>query len=115
MEEHSGDMIEERLDLAVRSGEVTSPSLIVRNLGTLTRIAVAAPLYPSTKRNTKPALLAMRHGCRPTTSSLHDTHNEHPNFDTPLLSGPVSIVAGVGSIGIPAPLPRLQIQLTMTG
>ena len=45
MQEHSGDMIEERLDLAVRSGEVTNPSLVIRRLGTLTRIAVAAPAY----------------------------------------------------------------------
>jgi DNA-binding transcriptional LysR family regulator len=45
MEDHPGDMIEERLDLAIRSGEVTNMSLIKRSLGTVVRVAVAAPEY----------------------------------------------------------------------
>jgi DNA-binding transcriptional LysR family regulator len=45
MEDHPGDMIEERLDLAIRSGEVTNLSLIKRSLGTVVRVAVAAPEY----------------------------------------------------------------------
>jgi DNA-binding transcriptional LysR family regulator len=45
MEDHAGDMIGERLDLAVRSGDVTNPSLIRRNVGTVVRVAVAAPAY----------------------------------------------------------------------
>jgi DNA-binding transcriptional LysR family regulator len=45
MEDHAGDMIEDGLDLAVRSGEVTNLSLIKRSLGTVVRVAVAAPEY----------------------------------------------------------------------
>lgn len=45
MEDHAGDMIEDGLDLAVRSGEVTNLSLIKRSLGTVVRVAVAAPAY----------------------------------------------------------------------
>ena len=43
MEDNPGDMIEEGLDLAVRSGEVVNQSLISRSLGTVVRVTVAAP------------------------------------------------------------------------
>lgn len=45
-----GDMIEDRLDLAMRVGEVTDASLVVRRSGTASFVAVAAPSYigPST-------------------------------------------------------------------
>jgi DNA-binding transcriptional LysR family regulator len=43
MEDRFGDMIEERLDLVVTVGEVSTQSLIKRSLGTVTRVAVAAP------------------------------------------------------------------------
>jgi DNA-binding transcriptional LysR family regulator len=45
MQDRVGDMIDERLDLAVRIGAVENLSLITRGLGTATRIAVAAPDY----------------------------------------------------------------------
>jgi DNA-binding transcriptional LysR family regulator len=45
MEDHAGDMIEDGIDLAVRSGEVTNLSLIKRSLGTVVRVAVATPEY----------------------------------------------------------------------
>lgn len=45
MEDHAGDMIEDGIDLAVRSGEVTNLSLIKRSLGTVQRVAVATPDY----------------------------------------------------------------------
>ena len=45
MEDHAADMIEEGLDLAVRSGEVVNLSLIKRSLGTVVRVAVASPGY----------------------------------------------------------------------
>jgi DNA-binding transcriptional LysR family regulator len=45
MQDRLGDMIEDRLDLAVAIGEVPGLSLIKRGLGTVTRIAVAAPAY----------------------------------------------------------------------
>jgi DNA-binding transcriptional LysR family regulator len=40
-----GDMIEDRLDLAVRPGEITDASLVVRSAGTSVPVAVAAPSY----------------------------------------------------------------------
>jgi DNA-binding transcriptional LysR family regulator len=40
-----GDMIEERLDLAMRVGEITDASLVARRTGATVRVAVAAPSY----------------------------------------------------------------------
>ena len=40
-----GDMIEDRLDLAVRLGEIADSSLVVRSAGSVARIAVTAPNY----------------------------------------------------------------------
>jgi DNA-binding transcriptional LysR family regulator len=48
-----GDMIEDRLDLAMRVGEVTDASLVVRRAGTAWFVAVAAPSY--IERNGKPS------------------------------------------------------------
>ncbi|MBI5264019.1 MAG: LysR family transcriptional regulator [Bradyrhizobium sp.] len=39
------DMVEDRLDLAMRVGEITDSSLVVRRTGTAARVAVAAPGY----------------------------------------------------------------------
>jgi DNA-binding transcriptional LysR family regulator len=51
-----GDMIEDRLDLALRLGEITDASLVMRPAGSVTRIAVAAPSY--IERHGKPSTLA---------------------------------------------------------
>jgi DNA-binding transcriptional LysR family regulator len=40
-----GDLVEDRLDLAMRVGEITDSSLVVRRSGTAVRVAVAAPDY----------------------------------------------------------------------
>lgn len=40
-----GDMIEDRLDLAVRLGEIADSSLVVRSAGSVARVAVTAPSY----------------------------------------------------------------------
>ena len=54
-----GDMIEDRLDLAMRVGEVTDASLVVRRSGTASFVAVAAPSYIERKgRPSTPADLA---------------------------------------------------------
>jgi DNA-binding transcriptional LysR family regulator len=45
MQDRLGDMVEERLDLAVTIGEIPGLSLIKRGLGSVTRIAVAAADY----------------------------------------------------------------------
>jgi DNA-binding transcriptional LysR family regulator len=61
--DRQGDMTEERLDLAMRVGEITDSSLVARRSGTALRVAVAAPGY--IKRHgepTSPADLA-NHNC----------------------------------------------------
>jgi DNA-binding transcriptional LysR family regulator len=40
-----GDLIDDRLDLAMRFGEIRDASLVVRRSGTAVRVAVAAPSY----------------------------------------------------------------------
>jgi DNA-binding transcriptional LysR family regulator len=58
-----GDMIEDRLDLAMRMGEVTDASLVVRRSGTVSFVVVAAPSYIEQKgRPSTPADLAS-HTC----------------------------------------------------
>jgi DNA-binding transcriptional LysR family regulator len=54
------DMIEQRLDLALRSGEITDASLVKRNAGVSPRVAVAAPGYVA------------RHGTPASPSGLAD-------------------------------------------
>jgi DNA-binding transcriptional LysR family regulator len=48
------DMIEERLDLAYRSGEIADVSLVARRVGNLGRAVVAAPIY--LERNGAPSV-----------------------------------------------------------
>jgi DNA-binding transcriptional LysR family regulator len=48
-----GDMIEDRLDIALRLGEIADASLVVRSAGSVARIAVAAPSY--IERHGKPS------------------------------------------------------------
>ena len=48
-----GDMIEERLDLAMRVGEIKDASLVARRSGTAVRVVVAAPSY--IKRHGEPS------------------------------------------------------------
>jgi len=58
-----GDMVEDRLDLAVRVGEIADASLVVRRLGTASFALVAAPSYIERKgRPSTPADLA-NHTC----------------------------------------------------
>jgi DNA-binding transcriptional LysR family regulator len=45
MEDQAVDMVEERLDLAIHSGEVENLTLIRRGLGTVVCVPVAAPVY----------------------------------------------------------------------
>ncbi len=45
MRDQHSDMIEERLDLAFRSGDIADASLVARRIGQLGRAVVAAPLY----------------------------------------------------------------------
>ncbi|HME25170.1 MAG TPA: LysR family transcriptional regulator [Acetobacteraceae bacterium] len=45
MRDQESDMVEERLDLAFRSGEIADASLVARRAGFLGRAVVAAPVY----------------------------------------------------------------------
>ena len=45
MRDQFTDMIEDRLDLALRSGEIADASLVARRVGQLGRAVVAAPIY----------------------------------------------------------------------
>jgi DNA-binding transcriptional LysR family regulator len=58
-----GDMIEDRLDLAVRAGDITDASLVRRKEWTVERVAVATPSY--IERHGKPSVPAdlSKHTC----------------------------------------------------
>ena len=75
-----GDMIEDRLDLAVHRGEITDASLVVRRAGTSRRVAVASPSY--LERHGAPSVPAelAAHSCL-----LHDTGPDSDlwTFSTP--------------------------------
>jgi DNA-binding transcriptional LysR family regulator len=45
MRDQFSDMVDERLDLAWRSGEIADASLVIRRIGQLGRAVVAAPIY----------------------------------------------------------------------
>lgn len=45
MRDQLGDMVEERLDLAMQSGEIADSSLVARRVGMFGRVAVASPAY----------------------------------------------------------------------
>ena len=88
-----GDMIEDRLDLAVRAGDITDASLIRRRVWNGERIVVAAPGYVE------------RHGMPSTPAELANhtciVHNLGPHSDvwtfvTP--SGPLDVRVGGGLI-----------------
>jgi DNA-binding transcriptional LysR family regulator len=68
-----GDMIEDRLDLALRRGEVADSSLVMRRSWTAARILVAAPSY--VERHGTPSVPAEleRHTCI--------VHNVEPDSD----------------------------------
>jgi DNA-binding transcriptional LysR family regulator len=91
MSDRIADMIEDRLDLAVRRGEITDASLVVRRAGTFRRVAVAASSYLE-RRGTPsvPAELAA-HCCL-----VHDTGPDSDiwTFSTPEGSQQIRVTAG---------------------
>ena len=86
-----GDMVEERLDLAIRVGDISDASLVVRRGGTAVRVAVAAPDY--IERRGKPAAPAdlANHTC-----IVHDlgTDSDLWTFVTPEGSRSVRVSGG---------------------
>jgi DNA-binding transcriptional LysR family regulator len=75
-----GDMIEDRLDLAMRVGEITDASVIARRIGTAARVVVAAPSYIERHgKPSKPAELG-HHTCI--------VHDVGPDSDVWTFGGP---------------------------
>ena len=75
-----GDMIDERLDLAMRVGEITDTSLVARRTGTAVRVVVATPGYLERHGEpSSPADLATH------TCIVHDVGPDSDiwTFDTP--------------------------------
>ena len=84
-DQHS-DMIEERLDLAFRTGEIRDVSLVARRVAQLGRAVVAAPIY--LERNGAPARPEdlVSHACL-----IHDTAAESDVWRFTGPDGPMSV------------------------
>jgi DNA-binding transcriptional LysR family regulator len=80
------DMVTERLDLALRSGEIADASLVVRRIGQLGRAVVAAPVY--LERNGAPSTPAdlVAHTCL-----IHDAAADPDVWRFTGPDGPISI------------------------
>ena len=78
MRDQPSDMIEERLDLAFRSGEIADASLVARRAGNLGRAVVAAPIY--LERHGAPAT---PEDLAPHTCLIHDATPEPDSGGSP--------------------------------
>ena len=86
MNDVNADLVEEGIDLAIRSGEITDSSLIARKIGVTRRVVVAAPSYLRGKALPKhPADLAA-HDCLTFTGIPAGVRWQ---FESP--EGPVSV------------------------
>lgn len=63
MSDAHADLVEEGIDLAIRSGEVADSSLIARKVGTTRRVVVAAPSYLRGKTLPKGPSDLLAHDC----------------------------------------------------
>lgn len=100
--DHYGDMVEDRLDLALRVGTVTDASLILRGTWSGERVAVAAPAYVA--RHGAPAAPADLAGH---TCIVHDIgpQSEVWTFITP--AGPQDVRVSGGLIADDAGIVRI--------
>lgn len=118
MQDDARDLIEEGLDLAVRSGEVVNQSLIKRSLGTIVRVAVAAPEYLERRGSPLQPSDLVDHACivHRMTPSDSDWSLMGPDGATAItVHGPLSTNnhaavrrAAIGGLGI-ALLPEYQV------
>jgi DNA-binding transcriptional LysR family regulator len=118
MQDDARDLIEEGLDLAVRSGEVVNQSLIKRSLGTVVRVAVAAPAYVDRRGSPLQPSDLVDHACivhRVTPSDSNWSLMGPDGSETITVHGPLSTNnhaavrrAAIGGLGI-ALLPEYQI------
>lgn len=87
MQDQFSDMIEGRLDLALRSGEIADASLVARRIGQLGRAVVAAPVYLERHgAPTTPADLATH------TCLIHDAGGDPATWRFTGPDGPLSVV-----------------------
>ena len=88
MNDTNVDLVEEGIDLAIRSGEVTDAALIARKIGVTRRVVVAAPSYLRGKTlPTRPSDLAA-HDCITFTGVAAGVHWR---FEGPGPDGAVSV------------------------
>jgi DNA-binding transcriptional LysR family regulator len=88
MNDAHADLVEEGIDLAIRSGEITDAALIARKIGVTRRVVVAAPSYLRGKTLPKrPGDLAA-HDCITFTGVAAGVHWR---FEGPGLDGAVSV------------------------
>src|SRR5262249_49957738 len=75
-----GHLVEDRLDLAMRFGDITDASLVARRTGTVVRVAVAAPGYIERHGEPSSAAELANHNC-----IVHDFGPDSDiwTFDTP--------------------------------
>jgi DNA-binding transcriptional LysR family regulator len=86
MNDANADLVEEGIDLAIRSGEITDNSLIARKIGVTRRVVVAAPSYLRGKALPKHPVDLAAHDCL-TFTGIPTGVRWH--FESP--EGPVSI------------------------
>ncbi len=80
-----GDMIEARLDLALRAGDIADASLVARRIGLFGRAVVAAPLYLERHGAPSVPLDLTGHACL--------IHNVLPDAETWRFTGPDGPIA----------------------
>jgi DNA-binding transcriptional LysR family regulator len=86
MRDQHRDMIEERLDLAFRSGEIADASLVARRVGYLGRAVVAAPVYLERRGAPSAPEDLVSHACL-----IHDDVSEPDLWRFTGPEGPVSV------------------------
>ncbi|MBN8925600.1 MAG: LysR family transcriptional regulator [Rhodospirillales bacterium 69-11] len=83
------DMIEDRLDLALQSGEIADSSLVVRTVGMFGRVAVAAPSYLEARGMPASPSALTDHVC-----VVHDNGPDAATWRFTGPDGPVSVRVG---------------------
>ena len=90
--DESVDLVEERVDVAIRIGVIRDESLIARRIGETRRVTVASPAYLAGREKPRhPAELA-GHDCIVTRShSPADTWTYHPRGEGAVAAEPITV------------------------
>lgn len=86
MRDQIGDMVEERLDLALHAGEVADSSLVTRRIGMFGRVAVAAPSYLEMHGTPSTPLDLTNHVC-----VIHDSGPDSTTWRFTGPDGPITV------------------------